>query len=169
MERLLRHAEGNFGARLRLLRVAARRKRGSSVNLLRSMLSDRDERLMRMAAREIIRRRPPDYQNALLQLMTDAPLSVRRVVSRAIGQTGGLISSAAAITACSFASFLFSPLSSLRQLGFALVIGITVDALLVRPLLVPCGHWLLRRSREVLAPRHQVHQSDRLRLSSVPD
>ena len=88
MERLLRHAEGNFGARLRLLRVAARRKRGSSVNLLRSMLSDRDERLMRMAAREIVRRRPPDYQNALLQLMTDAPESVRRVVSRAIGQSG---------------------------------------------------------------------------------
>src|SRR5262249_41292516 len=82
--------------------------------------------------------------------------------------TGGLISSAAAITACSFASFLFSPLSSLRQLGFALVIGIAVDALLVRPLLVPCGHWLLRRSREVLAPRHHIHQSDRLRLTSVP-
>jgi RND superfamily putative drug exporter len=90
-------------------------------------------------------------------------------IIRAIGQTGGLISSAAAITACSFASFLFSPLGSLRQLGFALVIGITVDALLVRPLLVPCGHWLLRRSREVLAPRHHMHQSDRLRLSSVPD
>ena len=49
-------------------------------------------------------------------------------IIRAIGQTGGLISSAAAITACSFASFLFSPLSSLRQLGFALVVGITVDA-----------------------------------------
>ena len=76
-------------------------------------------------------------------------------IVRAIGQTGGLISSAAAITACSFASFLFSPLSSLRQLGFALVVGIAVDALLVRPLLVPCGHWLLRRSREVLSPRHE--------------
>ncbi len=71
---------------------------------------------------------------------------LRNGLQRAIGQTGGLITSAAAITACSFASFLFSPLVSLRQLGFALVIGITVDALLVRPLLVPCGHWLLRRS-----------------------
>ena len=63
---------------------------------------------------------------------------------RAVGQTGGLITSAAAITACSFASFLFSPLGSLRQLGFALVVGITIDALIVRPLLVPCGHWLTR-------------------------
>ncbi len=67
---------------------------------------------------------------------------------RAVGQTGGLITSAAAITACSFASFLFSPLGSLRQLGFALVVGITIDALIVRPLLVPCGHWLMKRSGE---------------------
>ena len=67
---------------------------------------------------------------------------------RAVGQTGGLITSAAAITACSFASFLFSPLGSLRQLGFALVVGITIDALIVRPLLVPCGHWLMKRPGE---------------------
>src|SRR5262249_33657045 len=52
---------------------------------------------------------------------------VREGIIRAIGQTGGLISSAALITACSFASFLFSPLASLRQLGFALVVGILVD------------------------------------------
>jgi RND superfamily putative drug exporter len=68
-------------------------------------------------------------------------------IVRAIGQTGGLISSAAAITACSFASFLTSPLGSLRQLGFALVVGIAIDAVLVRPVLVPCGHWLLHRGR----------------------
>lgn len=71
----------------------------------------------------------------------------RSSIVRAVGRTGGLISSAAAITACSFASFLTSPLSSLRQLGFALVIGIGVDALIVRPLLVPCGHWLLNREK----------------------
>ena len=75
-------------------------------------------------------------------------LGLRAGVSRAIGQTGGLISSAAAITAVSFACFLFSPLSSLRQLGFALVVGISIDAVLVRPVLVPCGHWLINRRRE---------------------
>jgi len=91
-------------------------------------------------------------------------------IVRAIGQTGGLISSAAAITACSFASFMFSPLSSLRQLGFALVVGITVDAVLVRPLLVPCGHWLLRRSREVLGPSQRARpRRDWLQLSNVSD
>ena len=75
-------------------------------------------------------------------------LGLRAGITRAVAQTGGLISSAAAITACSFASFLFSPLGSLRQLGFALVVGITVDAVLVRPVLVPCGQWLLKRRRE---------------------
>ena len=91
-------------------------------------------------------------------------------IVRAIGQTGGLISSAAAITACSFASFMFSPLSSLRQLGFALVVGITVDAVLVRPLLVPCGHWLLRRSREVFGPSHHaLPRRDWLQVSNVSD
>ena len=76
-------------------------------------------------------------------------LGLRLGIVRAVAQTGGLISSAAAITAVSFASFLFSPLGSLRQLGFALVVGITVDALLVRPLLVPCGQWLLHRRSEL--------------------
>jgi RND superfamily putative drug exporter len=70
---------------------------------------------------------------------------LRAGIVRAIAQTGGLISSAAAITVCSFAAFLLSPLGSLRQLGFALVVGLAVDALLVRPVLVPCGHWLLSR------------------------
>jgi RND superfamily putative drug exporter len=84
-------------------------------------------------------------------------LGLRSGIQRAIGQTGGLITSAAAITACSFASFLTSPLASIRQLGFALVVGVAIDALLVRPILVPCGHWLIHRGRM---------QWDRLRRGS---
>ena len=79
-------------------------------------------------------------------------LGLRSGIRRAVAQTGGLISSAAMITAASFASFLSSPLTSIRQLGFALVVGITVDALLVRPVLVPCGHWLLHRRRAPTTP-----------------
>jgi putative drug exporter of the RND superfamily len=85
-------------------------------------------------------------------------LGLRAGIGRAVAQTGGLISSAAMITAVSFSSFLFSPLSSLRQLGFALVVGISVDALLVRPLLVPCGQWLLNRHSE----------ARRAKLPSIP-
>ncbi len=90
-------------------------------------------------------------------------------IIRAIGQTGGLISSAAMITACSFASFLFSPLASLRQLGFALVVGILVDAMLVRPLLVPCGHWLLRRTRDALSSRAAAIPRPHLEYSGLRD
>ncbi len=91
-----------------------------------------------------------DYNVFLMSRLREETgvLGLRAGISQAIAQTGGLITSAAAITAVSFASFLFSPLSSLRQLGFALVVGIAVDAVLVRPLLVPCGHWLLNRRRE---------------------
>jgi HEAT repeat protein len=88
MARLLEHSRSDFMSRLRLLRLALSRRRGASVVLIRTFLSDPDERFMRIAAREIIRRRPNDFENILLQLMTTAPQSVRRVVSRAIGQEG---------------------------------------------------------------------------------
>jgi RND superfamily putative drug exporter len=93
---------------------------------------------------------------------------LREGIIRAIGQTGGLISSAALITACSFASFLFSPLASLRQFGVAFVVGILVDAILVRPLLVPCGHWLVRRTRVALTSRTAIHRPH-LELSGISE
>jgi len=85
---LAKNAATDVGGRLRLLRVAMARKRSAGVQFLRSMLGDSDERLMRLAAREIVKRRPADFENMLLQLMTNAPPSVRRVVSRAIGHVG---------------------------------------------------------------------------------
>jgi HEAT repeat protein len=88
LEQLRQHAKGDFAARLRLLRIAARRRKGASTALLQNFLTDGDERLVRLAAREIVRRRPPDMENVLLQLMTTAGDSVRRVISRAIGQAG---------------------------------------------------------------------------------
>lgn len=93
---------------------------------------------------------------------------LREGIIRAISHTGGLITSAAAITACSFASFLTSPLSSLRQLGFALAVGVLVDAILVRPVLVPCGHWLLTRTRELLSPRIKIKRGRR-EYAVIPD
>lgn len=88
IERLREHARGDVGARLRLLRIAMGRRRGASAQLIRTFLSDTDERLVRMAARELVRRKPLDFENVLLQLMTTAPESVRRVIARAIGQVG---------------------------------------------------------------------------------
>jgi HEAT repeat protein len=88
LERLWKHCASDVGARVQLLRVAAARKKGSSTGFLKSLLADTDERIVRMAARELIRRRPADYENTLLQLMTGTGETVRRVVGRAIGQVG---------------------------------------------------------------------------------
>lgn len=81
-------APQSLAARLRLLRVAMRRRRGASVEPIRAMLNDTDERIVRMAAREIVRRKPADFENTLLKLMTSAAPAVRRVVGRSIGQAG---------------------------------------------------------------------------------
>ena len=87
LERLGDGADSVAG-RLRVLRITLRRKRGSSVGILKTLISDPDERIARMAAREMIRRRPPDYENILLKQMTQAPPSVRLLIGRSIGQAG---------------------------------------------------------------------------------
>ena len=91
-----------------------------------------------------------DYNVFLMSRLQEEvrALGLKAGITKAIGQTGGLITSAAAITACSFAAMMVSPLASLRQLGFALVVGIITDAVLVRPVLVPCGQWLINHGRE---------------------
>jgi HEAT repeat protein len=91
LDRLRAHAQqtepDNFAARLRLMRIVCRR-RGNSGLLFKSFLNDPDERLARMAARELVRRRVPDFENILVQRMTTAPDSVRRIIARAVGQSG---------------------------------------------------------------------------------
>jgi hypothetical protein len=88
LDKLRQHLGGYFNGRLRLLRLAMRRPKGASMALIKSFLSDPDERLARLAVREIVRRRPADYENLLIKLTTTAPESVRRVISRAVGQVG---------------------------------------------------------------------------------
>jgi hypothetical protein len=85
---LLDHIRGDTSLRLQLLRqVAARRDTGPGL-LLRKMIDDPDERLARIAARELIRRRPADYETVLLQQINKAAPTVRRVIGRAMAQAG---------------------------------------------------------------------------------
>jgi hypothetical protein len=88
LAQLRQHAGDSFAAALQIFRAAQRRKLGTSVGIFRRFLNDPDERLVRLAAREIVRRRPADFENMLIKLMTSSADSVRRVVSRAIGQSG---------------------------------------------------------------------------------
>ena len=88
LDRLRLHAGDQLVARISLLRLAIARKRGGSTALLKQFLNDPDERLARIATRDLIRRKPPDLENTLLQLMTSATPGIRAIVGRVIGQSG---------------------------------------------------------------------------------
>jgi uncharacterized membrane protein YdfJ with MMPL/SSD domain len=78
---------------------------------------------------------------------------------RALGRTGGVITSAGIILAGTFAALMTLPLQDLFQLGFAVAIGVLIDTFIVRSLTVPAivlllgkWNWWPSRGEQVTEP-----------------
>ncbi|HLU64089.1 MAG TPA: efflux RND transporter permease subunit [Protaetiibacter sp.] len=88
-----------------------------------------------------------DYNIFLMTRVREEALVVgaREGMSRGLGITGGVITSAGVVLAATFAALSVIPILFLLQLAFIVAFGVLLDTILVRSLLVPAlGHELGR-------------------------
>jgi RND superfamily putative drug exporter len=69
-------------------------------------------------------------------------------VRRAVVSTGSVISSCGVIMAATLGSLWAGRLSLLRQVGFALALGILIDTYFVRPILIPSFFLVIKRRQK---------------------
>lgn len=87
-----------------------------------------------------------DYQIFIVSGMRDAYRKGHTALdSVAIGykQGGRVVTACGVIMVAVFASFVFSPLSAVRPIGFALALGVAMDAFLIRTTFIPATMYLL--------------------------
>ncbi len=74
-------------------------------------------------------------------------------VSHGLEQTGAIVTAAAAIMVAAFAGFVVGRIEGLREFGFGLAVAVTLDATIVRAILVPSAMAVLGRWNWWLPPR----------------
>lgn len=85
-----------------------------------------------------------DYNILLMSRMRENGLDLRRSdVAHAVTSTGPVITAAGVIFAATFVALLFSPLTNLAQVGFAVASGLLLDTFVVRSMVVPACAALL--------------------------
>jgi RND superfamily putative drug exporter len=76
----------------------------------------------------------------------DAGANDTVAVARGLAQTGGIVTAAAAIMVAAFSGFVVGRIEGLREFGLGLAVAVTLDATIVRAILVPSvmavlGRW----------------------------
>jgi RND superfamily putative drug exporter len=89
-----------------------------------------------------------------------------RAVADGLAATGRVISAAAAIMVCVFASFMLGDDRSLKPFGFGLAIAVFIDATIVRLVLVPAAMELMGKANW-WAPKRLVRYLPTIRVDNV--
>jgi RND superfamily putative drug exporter len=84
-------------------------------------------------------------------------LGIRQGTLRGLSVTGGVITAAGVVLAATFAALVLEPTVDLTEVGTAVAIGVLLDTLLVRTVLVPAA--LLTIGERVWWPARQAHQA----------